>query len=123
MNSQESRKVKASSASTTRFMPARNAGKNGSTRSGRLFVAAVAEAVEAGGGAAEIDDDEEEGRERVEPEMGADPGQAERQRRAPSAWRRRRRWASAKARRTRRNRRRRAVDGVRRPRPAACRDR
>ena len=36
MNSQESRKVKASSATTTMFMPARKAGKNGSTRCGAV---------------------------------------------------------------------------------------
>jgi len=34
MNSQAKRKVKASAASTTRFMPARKAGKKGSTRCG-----------------------------------------------------------------------------------------
>ena len=34
MNSQESRNANASSAMTTRFMPARNAGKNGHTRTG-----------------------------------------------------------------------------------------
>ena len=45
----------------------------------RRFVPAVAERVEARRGAAEIDHDEEERRERVEPEMRADPGQAERQ--------------------------------------------
>ena len=36
MNSQVSRNVNASSASTTRFMPARNTGKNGSTRPGAV---------------------------------------------------------------------------------------
>jgi hypothetical protein len=34
MNSQLKRKLKASSAITTRFMPARKAGKNGRTRAG-----------------------------------------------------------------------------------------
>ena len=36
MNSQANRKVKASAAMTTRFMPARKAGKNGSTRCGAV---------------------------------------------------------------------------------------
>ena len=60
-------------------MPARKAGKNGSTRSGECSWRAVAEAIEARRGAAEIDDDEEERRERVDAETRADPGQAERQ--------------------------------------------
>ena len=34
MNSHDARKVKPSSARSTRFMPARKAGKNGSTRCG-----------------------------------------------------------------------------------------
>ena len=84
MNSQDSRKVKASSARTTRFMPARKAGKNGSTRARRRLVPAVAEAVEAGRRAAEIDHDEEERGERVEAEMRAEPGQAERQDQRPA---------------------------------------
>ena len=46
----------------------------------RLFlVRAIAEPVEAGGGGAEIDDQQEEGRQRIDAEMRADPGQAERQ--------------------------------------------
>ena len=60
-------------------MPARKAGKNGSTRSGAALGPAVAEAVEARRGAAEIDDDEKERRQRVDAETRADPGQAERQ--------------------------------------------
>ena len=71
--------MKASSASTTRFMPARKAGIERQHALRRLLVAAVAEGVEAGRRAAEIDDDEEEGGERIEAEMRADPGQAERQ--------------------------------------------
>ena len=43
---------------------------------------AVAEGVQAGGGAAEIDHGEEERGQRVEAEMRADPGQAERQHQA-----------------------------------------
>ena len=43
------------------------------------LVPAVAEAVEARRGAAEVDDDEKERRQRVEPEMRAEPRQAERQ--------------------------------------------
>ena len=82
MNSQLHRKVKASSATSTRFMPARKAGKKGRTRCGCVFVPAVAEAVEARAGTAEIDDGEEEGRQRVDPEMRADPRDAERQRQA-----------------------------------------
>ena len=45
----------------------------------RALVPAVAETVHAGRGAAEIDHREEERSQRVEPEMRADPGQAERQ--------------------------------------------
>ena len=45
----------------------------------RRFVPAVAQAVGAGRGTTEVDHHEEECGERVEPEMGADPGQAERQ--------------------------------------------
>ena len=79
MNSQVSRNVKASSARTTRFMPARNTGKKGSTRAGRRFVPAVAEAVQAGGEAAEIHDDEKERAQAVQAEMRAEPGQPDRQ--------------------------------------------
>ena len=43
------------------------------------FVAAVADGEDARRGGAEIDDEEKEGGERVEPEMPAEPGQAERQ--------------------------------------------
>ena len=78
MNSQASRKVKASAARTTRFIAARNAGKNGSTRCGGL-VPAIAERVERGARRAEIDDGEEEGGQRIDAEMRAEPGQAERQ--------------------------------------------
>ena len=46
----------------------------------RLLVTAIAEREQARRGGAEIDHREEEGRERVEPEMRADPRQAERQR-------------------------------------------
>ena len=46
----------------------------------RVFVAAVADAIEAGDRAAEIDDDEEERRQRVEAEMRAEPRQPDRQR-------------------------------------------
>jgi hypothetical protein len=45
-----------------------------------VFVPAVAERIEAGAGAAEADHDQEERGERVEPEMRAGPGQAQRQR-------------------------------------------
>ena len=45
----------------------------------RLLVLAVAERVEAGGGAAEIDDDQKERRERVEAEMRAEPRKPDRQ--------------------------------------------
>ena len=79
MNSQVNRKVKASSARTTRFMPARNSRIEGQHALRRLLVPAIAERIEARRRAAEIDDDEEEGRQRVEPEMRADPRQAERQ--------------------------------------------
>ncbi len=41
---------------------------------------AVAKAVKAGDGAAEVDDDKEEGRQRIEPELCADPRQSQRQR-------------------------------------------
>ena len=44
-----------------------------------VLVPAVAERVEAGAGAAQPDHDQEERGERIEPEMRADPGQAERQ--------------------------------------------
>ena len=46
----------------------------------RFLVAAIAEREQARRRAAEIDHDEEEGRERVDAEMRAEPGQAERQR-------------------------------------------
>jgi hypothetical protein len=45
----------------------------------RRFVAAVSEPVETGNRAAEIDDDEKECRERIDAEMGTEPGQAQRQ--------------------------------------------
>ena len=73
MNSQASRKVKASSASRTRFMPARKAGTKGSTRRGAVSPARVAERVEAGQGGAEIDHEHEEGAERVEPQVHSEP--------------------------------------------------
>ena len=79
MNSQAKRKVKASSARTTRFMPARNAGKERQDAHRRRFVLAIAERIEARRGAAEIDDGEERSRERIEAEVRADPGKAERQ--------------------------------------------
>ena len=63
MNSQANRNVKASSATTTRFIPARKTGKNGKTRRR----------------AAEIDDDQKKRGQPVEPEMRADPRNAERQ--------------------------------------------
>ena len=62
MNSHDARNVNASSANSTRFMPARKAGKNGSTRCGFALVTAVAEAVEARRGGSKIDHDEEERR-------------------------------------------------------------
>ena len=46
----------------------------------RFLVAAIAEREEARGRAAEIDDDQEERGQRVDAEMRAEPGQAERQR-------------------------------------------
>src|SRR3954465_1054293 len=111
MNSQAKRKVNASAASSTTFMPARKAGKNGSTRpgasswrpyprpyrlpaapprvvvvgenneraAGRLLWAAIPEAIQARGRAAEVDDDEEKRRERVDPEVRAEPRQTDRQ--------------------------------------------
>ena len=84
MNSQDSRKVKASSATTTRFIAARKAGKNGSTR-GRTLVPTVAQAKKAGRGAAQIDDDQKERRQRVDAKMRADPRQAKRQHDPPPA--------------------------------------
>ena len=80
MNSQANRKLKASSASTTRFMPARKAGierQHALRRRARAGRSRARNRLAAG--AAEIDDDEEERRERVEAEMRAEPGQAERQ--------------------------------------------
>src|SRR6185436_1034324 len=46
---------------------------------GAFFVTPVAEGEQARGGAAEIDHHEKEGRQGVEPEMRAQPGQADRQ--------------------------------------------
>ena len=46
---------------------------------GRRFMPAVTERIEAGGGAAKIDDDQKKSGERIDTEMGAEPGQAERQ--------------------------------------------
>ena len=79
MNSQENRKVKASSARTTRFMPARKAGKNGSTRCGAALVAAIAEAIEAGRRAAEIDHRRKNAESASRRKCAPMPGQAERQ--------------------------------------------
>src|SRR6476619_1071384 len=59
MNSQATRNEKASSANTTRFMPA------------------IADRVEAGGRASEIDDDEKERRERIKAEICADTREPE----------------------------------------------
>ena len=101
MNSQANRKVKASSARITRFMPARKAGKNGSTRCGALLVPAIAEAVEARRGAAEIDHDQEEGRQRVDAEDGRRARAGRAAGRGRVGWRRRSAAASATARMSR----------------------
>ncbi len=79
MNSQANRKLKASSASTTEIH-SREEGRNERRHALRLgLVAPIADRVERGGGGAEIDHGEEEGGERIDPEMRADPWQAERQ--------------------------------------------
>ena len=57
--------------------------------SGRRFVLAVAERKQARAKRAEIDHDQEKGRERIEAQMRAEPGQAERQREADRGRRRR----------------------------------
>ena len=77
MNSQETRKVKASSASTTRFMPARNAAIEWQHPAGRFLVRAIADGEKARAGAAEIDHGEEERSERIDAKMRADPRQSE----------------------------------------------
>ena len=80
MNSQASRKLKASAASTTRFMPARNAGKKRQHALGLALMAAIAELRrDRRPRRAEIDDREEESGERVDAEMRAEPRQAQRQ--------------------------------------------
>ena len=80
MNSHVKRKVNASSASTTRFMPARKAGIEGQHAPRRLLVPAIAEPVQARRRAAEIDHHEKERRQCVEPKMRAEPGHADRER-------------------------------------------
>ena len=75
MNSQANRKVKASSATTTRIMRGEEQRIERQHALRRPLVLAVAERVEAGGGAAEIDHDQEERGERVEAEMRAEPWQ------------------------------------------------
>ena len=73
MNSQAKRKVKASSATTTRFMRGEEQRIERQHALRRLLVLAVAERVEARGGGAKIDDDEKKRRERVEAKMRAEP--------------------------------------------------
>ena len=90
MNSQETRKVKASSASTTRFMPARNAAIERQHPAGRFLVRAIADGKQARAGAAEVDHGEKERGERIDAEMGADPWQSEGQPAATLPRRRRR---------------------------------
>ena len=79
MNSQATRKVKASSASTHEVHAGQKRREERQHAPRRGFVPAVAEPIEARRRAAEIDDDEEERGQRIEAEMRADPGQAERQ--------------------------------------------
>jgi len=71
--------VKASSAMTTRVMPAEEQRIEGQHALRRRFMPPEAERVEARRTPADIDHHEEERRERVETEMRADPGKTERQ--------------------------------------------
>ena len=78
MNSQATRKVKASSARTTRFMPARKAGVEGQHAAGCFLVLAVADGKEARRRSSEVGDSEKKCGERVHTKVRTDPRQAER---------------------------------------------
>ncbi len=79
MNSQDTRKVKASSASTHQVHAGEIGRDRTAARAAVFLVAAVAEREQARRRGAEIDHDQEERRQRIDPEMGTEPGQAERQ--------------------------------------------
>ena len=80
MNSQDTRNVNASSASTTRIHAGQEQRIERQHALGRLIVPAIAERIQAGGGRPEIDHGKEERAEHVDPEMRTDPGQTQRQR-------------------------------------------
>src|ERR1700732_2065262 len=91
MNSHATRKLKASAASTTKFMPARNAGEKWQRPRRLVFVAAIANSIKARIRAPDVDDREEKASERIHAEMRANPRQPERQgdvrpRRAERRW-------------------------------------
>ena len=86
MNSQASRKVKASSASTTSVHAGEERRVEREHAAWRLLVLAVADGVEAGARPAETRHDEKEGRKRIDAEVGADPGQADGQVHAGRGW-------------------------------------
>ena len=80
MNSQHCRKVKASSANDHKRHAGEKCRVERQHALRRRLVLAVAEREQAGAEGAEVDHDQKKGRQRVEAEMRAEPGHAERQR-------------------------------------------
>ena len=80
MNSHATRNEKASSARTTKIHAGEIGREIRQHAQRRAFMAAITDAIQARGAAAEIDHDQKEGRERVDAEMRADPRQPDRKR-------------------------------------------